>query len=90
MKLTAYIHAEYDPWAKSYRFQISQVDMSPNWGPVLATAEVEFDPPPHDVLVNGTIKQYREMQTKILAEAQMKHNEIEKTIQEMLCIECKE
>lgn len=84
-----YIHAAYEDWNKKYRMTAWSQDMSSasHCGPLVGTHEFEFDEPPYDVLVNGTIAQYREQQKKVLADAEMKSQEIEALIQELLCIE---
>ena len=59
------------------------------YGNVIAEQEIAIEPPPLDVLVNGTVKQYREEQRKILADAEVKRLELERRIGELLCIEDK-
>lgn len=91
MKLTCYIHAKYDEYEKKYDFNLWSRDMSAydSAGAFVGTHEFAFDAPPHKVLVNGTIAQYRKEQKKILAEAEAKRVELERRINELLCIEYK-
>lgn len=89
MKIKVYIHAEYNEWEKKYAFSAWSIDMSDHRGPVVGVQEIDFDPPPHEVLVNGTVAKYREMQKEILAEAEAKRLHLERKINELLCIEHK-
>ena len=93
MKIKVYVHAEYKEWDKKYAFKAWGIDMSGlvglSIGPLVGTHEFEFDAPPYDVLVNGTIQQYREQQKEILAEAERKRAVLEQKIKELLCIEDK-
>ena len=54
------------------------------------TVEVEFNLPPREVIVTGVIKTYRAEQDRIRAEAQAKVNNIEESIQRLLCLEHKQ
>lgn len=89
MKITGYIHAEYNEWEKKYVFKVWSMDMSstPHCGPLVSTCDIEFEAPPHEVLVSGTIEKYREMQKQILAESEKRRSELEQKINELLCIE---
>lgn len=91
MKIKCYIHACYDHLGKEYRFIVAHCDMSEyaSYGPLVGETEIDFDPPPHDVLAAGTIQQYRDEQKKILAEAEAKRAALEQRINELLCIEYK-
>jgi hypothetical protein len=90
MKVQVFIHAKYDVYEKKFVFNPMAFDGTDyDCGALVGTAEVEFDPPPYDVLVNGTIKQYREEQKKILADAEVRRAAIERRINELLCIEYK-
>ena len=91
MKIKVYIHASYCEYEKTYRFQVWGQDMSTveHVGPLVATEEVEFTPPPHDVLVNGTIEMYRAQQKKVRAEAERLNTELQERINNLLCIEYK-
>ena len=89
MKLKVYIHANYDEYEKVYTYKAWSQDMSTSeyCGPLVETLEVDFTPPPHDVLVKGTIAQYREHQKKIMAEAERQRAILEQRINDMLCLE---
>ena len=91
MKLKCYIHAKYNDWEKKYAFDVWSRDMSKveGFGAAVGTGEIDFDPPPHEVLVKGTVAEYRERQTKILGEAEAMRAELEKRINELLCLEYK-
>ena len=90
MKIKAYVHAQYQEWSKEYEFKAWGVDMSDvGFSPCLAIHEFEFDAPPHDVLVKGTIQQYREQQKAILAKAEAQRALLDQKINELLCIEYK-
>ncbi len=91
MKIEGYIHASYCEYEKKYNFQIWGHDMSgqPSCGPLVEKVEVEFTPPPHEVMVKGTIAQYREQQKRVMAEAERLRNELEQRINDLLCIEYK-
>jgi hypothetical protein len=91
MKITCYIHAQYDEWEKKYEFRPWSIDMSntPSVGPLVGTHEFDFDPPPDEVLVNGTIQQYRDEQKRILGDAQAQVNALDQKINDLLCLEHK-
>ena len=91
MKLTVYIHAEYNEWEKRHEFKVWSIDMSrtASCGPLVGTHEIDFDPPPNEVLVAGTIKEYRARQKEILAKSEMQRAELEQRINELLCLEYK-
>lgn len=91
MKIKAFIHAKYNEHTKDYDFMTWSGDMSGcNMGYVLIEeCEVEFVAPPRDVLVNGTVSEYRDMQKKIRAEAEEKCNRIQRSIDDLLCLEYK-
>jgi hypothetical protein len=90
MKMKAYVHAQYSEWAKEYRFSIWSQDMSSCGGYVLVQeVEVDFEAPPREVLVNGTIEAYRKEQQNIRAEAESKVNRIQQAIDDLLCLEYK-
>lgn len=81
MKLKIYIHAKYCEFRKEYD--------SEHFGVVVEETEVEFTPPPYEVLVNGTIAAYRAKQKKIRADAESEVNILQQRINDLLCIENK-
>lgn len=89
MKVQVFIHANYNEYDKEYHFEPWRSDMTGYAGSLVETQEIEFTPPPRDVLVNGTIAEYREQQKKIRAEAESKINVLEQRINDLLCIEYK-
>ena len=91
MKIKVYIHADYDEYEKVFRFKAWSHDMtgSEYCGPLVMQTEVEFTPPPHEVLINGTVETYRAMQKKVLAEAERERTVIQQRIDDLLCIEYK-
>lgn len=91
MKIEVYIHAQWSTWDKEYRFHPWSQDMSnqPNCGALVGKVEIDFDPPPASVLVNGTVENYRKMQQTIRAESESKCNQIQEQINNLLCIEHK-
>lgn len=91
MKIPVFIHADYDEYEKVYHFKAWSQDMSGSEyvGPLVEKLEVDFTPPPHEVLVNGTIETYRAQQQKIRAEAESRVNLIQQRINDLLCIEYK-
>ena len=90
MKLKGYIHAQYDDYEKEYRFSVWSMNMTSCQGYVFVDeVELEFTPPPHSALVNGTIEAYRAEQQKIRAEAESKVNMLQRAIDDLLCLEHK-
>lgn len=91
MKIKGYIHAAYDEYEKKYDFRVWSQDMTHGsyTGPLVEVVEIEFNEPPREVLVNGTIGAYREQQQKIRAEAESKCNRLQQAIDDLLCIEDK-
>lgn len=91
MKIKVYIHAQYDEYEKVYRYIPWSQEMSSQsqCGPLVETLEVDFAPPPHEVLVKGTIAGYREEQKRILAEAERNRAILEQRINDLLSIEYK-
>lgn len=92
MKIKVYVHAKYEDWEKEWQFRPWSCDMSESaagFGKCVAEVEVEFQEPPHDVLVNGQIEAWRAEQRRIRAEAEKNCNELERQIGEIQCIEYK-
>lgn len=91
MKMKAYIHAQYDEYEKEHRFSVWSHDMSRGeMGYILIEErEIDFDAPPREVLVNGTVAEYRKMQQTLRTEAEEKCNRIQRSINDLLCIEYK-
>lgn len=92
MKIQVFIHAQWNEYEKEYSFHPWGYDMSKSssdCGPLVETVEIDFTPPPNEVLVNGTIAAYRKQQQNIRAHAEMQCNELQTRIDDLLCIENK-
>ncbi len=89
MKVSTMVWAIYSDARKDWHYTSHDSDMSPHGWLKVKDAEIEFDEVPRDVLTKGTIEAYRAEQQKLRAEAEMKANAIEETIQKLLCIEDK-
>ncbi len=93
MKVKLYVHADYESWNKKWEFKTWQNDMTDTegFGYCVQVVEIEFDfkEPTHDELVKKHILAMRNVQTKLRAETEVKIQNIEQQIQEMLCIEDK-
>ena len=89
MKIKAYINAQYDEYEKEYQFSVFPNDMTSVGYTMIEELEIEFNAPPREVLVNGTVANYREMQKTIRAEAESKCNRIQRSIDDLLCLEYK-
>lgn len=89
MKLKFFIFAFHVGAGQGHRFVIESTDMSSVGWVMCEEREIDFEPPPETVLVAGTIAGYRAEQAKIRADATVKVNAIEETIQSLLSIEHK-
>lgn len=91
MKIKVYVHATYRAWLKEYEYQAWPQEMSATsgCGPLVHTADIEFNQPPREVLDSGTVAAYRAEQQRIYAEAEAKHAAIQQRINDLLCLEHK-
>ena len=91
MKIKVYIHAAWNEWDKEYSFRPWSQDMSSqaSCGPLVGEVEIDFTPPPREVMVNGQIASFREQQKQIRAESERQCMEIQERIDNLLCIEHK-
>lgn len=90
MKLKVCIHAKYDDYEKQHDFSVWAHNMNGTSGyHMVEEREIDFDAPPRDVLVNGTIAAYRAEQQRVRAEAEQKSQRIQRAIDELLAIEYK-
>lgn len=90
MKLNVTVHAQWDQWEKKYVYTTwSYEDMSGQGYTPIQTVEVEFQEPPLEVLSNKTVAIWKKEQERIQAEATQKVNELQRQINEMLCLEHK-
>ena len=89
MKVTAFVHASYDSYKKKFVYQTWPHKSDGIFGVFIG--EIEFDAPDVDEgeLKNGTVKAMKSEQQKIRAEAEVKIQNIEQQIGELLCIEDK-
>lgn len=84
-----YVFAHYNEYLKKFCLITDGSDiMADTWVLVKETG-IEVEMPAHEVLVAAAVKTLRAEKAKILAEAQVKANEVEQKIQEFLCIEYK-
>lgn len=88
MKADVYIAALYDSHGKDYTYHVFSY---PPHEPFvnIEKLQVEFTPPPFDVLQSKTVEAYRAEQQKIRAEAQSKVAKLQEAIDSMLCLEYK-
>lgn len=90
MKLDLTVHAKWNEWEKKYDYTAwCYEDMSSQGYTPVQAVSVEFQEPPHEVLVNNTVAIWKREQDRIQAEATAKVNELQRQINEMLCIEHK-
>lgn len=89
MKLKAYVHAMYDEHSKKHSFHLLSFKAADSALVFMEGVELDFTPPPHDVLVNGTVAAFRAEKKRIEAEATAKVTQLDRQINEMLCIEHK-
>ena len=90
MKITAHIQAQWDEYAKEYCYSVCHHEDMSEFGYVhIGSQDVEFDPPPADVLIAGTVAAYRKEQEKIRAEAHSKVKRLQDSIDALLCLEHK-
>lgn len=88
MKIKGYVHAEWIDFHKKFVYQVWPCK-SASFGVIVC--EVEFDAPDVDEaeLIKGQVKIMREKQQEIRADAEVKFQQIEESIQKMLCLENK-
>jgi hypothetical protein len=91
MKMKITLHAQPSKYEEGgfYYTVNTHEDMTSVGYMALDSVEVEFNVPPHEVMVNGAIAIYRAEQAKLRADAQEKVNGLEEEIQKLLCLENK-
>ena len=90
VKLPVYVYAQWCDYRKEYRYSAWSIDGLASQGYVpVQSVEIEFDEPPHETLVNGTVELWKAEQKRIEAEAHNKITQLQRQINEMLCIEYK-
>jgi len=86
----AYVHAQWVPWEKQYKYSVWSVkDMTASGYTMIQEVDVPFTSVPESVLKNGTINVYREQQKAIRAQAEVHCQNLQKQIDDLLCIEHK-
>lgn len=84
-----YIHAQWVPWDKNWRYSCWMADMSSSGYILLETRELEFESPSDQMLKAQLVRLLREKKKEVQADAQVKLNEIDAEIQTLLAIEDK-
>lgn len=93
MKVKAYVHAKYDDhydaesgkYIKGFRY-VAWPCKGDSWGFFVCEHEFEIPAVDENELRNGVVKLMRDEQQKIRADAEVKFQNIEQQIQEMLCL----
>lgn len=86
----AYVHAQWVAWEKQYKYSVwSMKDMTASGYTMIQEVDVPFIRVPESVLKNGTINVYREQQKAIRAQAEVHCQNLQKQIDDLLCIEHK-
>lgn len=91
MKLKAYVHADYSKYSKKLEYTLYNQDMSSmnGFGSVVEVIELDFTPPPAEILVVGHVAMLREEKQKIRAKCETDVQKIDSVIGELLAIEDK-
>ena len=97
MKVTAYVHAKFDEYWDDKTNTIKQgwkynawPCNSESWGVLIGKVEIEVPAVDESELTKGQVKIMRAEQQKIRVESEVKFQQIEESIQKMLCLEYKE
>ncbi len=88
MKVDVYVYAKVENWRKDvcyYAYFTGDIPGN-HMGTLIAETSVEIDEPNIHEIIDGTVKTMRAEQQKIRAEAEVKYQNIEQQIQEMLCL----
>ncbi len=89
MKVKGYVAAQYQAHLRKFEFQLWPVKPSGGAFSAIQPVEVEIDEPPEDALISGTVEAWRKEQQRIQAEAEAKCTQLDRQINELLCIEYK-
>ena len=90
MKIKCYIKALWMDHSQEYIFQIHSFESTEGSSFIsVEEQELEFTPPPIEVLHSKTVAVYRAEQEKIRAEAEVKRQNIQGQIDRMLALENK-
>lgn len=87
-----YLHTNQKYGSDEYQYSIHVCDMSQygfSFTGVKKEVTIEFDLPDEFDPRLAEVESLKREKTKILAESQMKANQIEERIQSLLCLECK-
>lgn len=87
-EITVYIQAKYQKYADTFDYCALDMIMGDDYI-LLETRVLEFDVPPREVLVNGTITAYRKQQQTLRAQAEKDCLALEDTINKLLALENK-
>jgi len=88
MKVKVYVHAAWDSFGKKFDYTAWPYK-SDAFGVLVLTKEIDAPEVDETELKSGVVKFMRAEQQKIRAEAEVKYQNIEQQIQELLCIEDK-
>jgi hypothetical protein len=90
VKINATVHVKYCEYMRQHEYYVFHHDDMREQGYIpVHTAEIEFDEPPTEVLLSGTVDAFRAEQKRIQAEATARVTDIDRRINELLCIEHK-
>lgn len=91
MKIKGYITANWNQWEKRHEFKVWSCNVSEGNKEYtfVGEVEVEFDAPPNEALVAGSVAAWKAEQDRIQAEATLKVNQLQQAINDMLCLEHK-
>lgn len=89
MKVKGLIHAKYCEIEKKFDFSLFGCDMSECGYLVVEEVEIDFTPPPDGVLTGKTVELWRAKQREVQAVADRQVADLDRRINEMLCLEYK-
>jgi len=89
MKVTAYIHAQWNRYSEEFSFQVFGADMTQYGYALLSQVEVEFESPMDVALRNAVSVALRSQATKIRADAFMQAQALDDQAQELLALDFK-
>ena len=89
MKITAYIHAQWNRYHEIFSFHVFGTDMTQYGYALLCKVEVEFESPTDVALRNTVSVALRSQATKIRADAFMQAQALDDQAQELLALDFK-
>lgn len=87
MKIKSIIHAQWDRYAKEWKYEIFNGDMKDYGYVPLKEVEIEFESPTEKELQRLTVSALRQKQATIRAKAHLEAQEVEEEIGELLALE---